>query len=185
MVKYKLINPTITGTLNTTVNEKNENIAAKKLWTNLAENIVGNIPHLLFTIKNESSDQIHHYSIKEKIDSNKNADILIEKINVKITPSQKKKFLQQIKIVEEQQIGGKKSDKRKRYKDDSSSSSSNSDSDEMDNYINFMKYKKRTPIFRYWYTPTIYTNNNSLTIFNPVFKSPLSPYVELYIPTSF
>ena len=135
----------------------------------------------MFTIKNESNDQLYHYSIKEKISSNNNADILIEKLNIKLTPTQKKKLFQQINIVEKQ-IGGK-NNTRKRYDNDNSSSSDESD-DDSDNYINFMKYKKREPIFRYWYTPQIYTNNNSLTIFNPVFKYPLSPYMELWIPST-
>jgi len=182
MGKYKLINPNITGTFNSTVSESNANNAAKKIWEKLSKNIVNNVPHLMFTIKNESSNQLYHYSVKEKMDSSNNANILIEKVDVSLNASQKKKFLNQIKSVETTQYGGDKED-RKRYDDSSSSSSDDSDSD----YALFMKYKKRSPIFRYWYTPSIYTINkpSSLTIFNPVFKYPINPYVELFIPTTF
>lgn len=76
---------------------------------------------------------------------------------------------------------------------DSSSSSDSSDDDYLydnenyyddtkDDYFNYIKSKSRSrksPLWYWWYAPSIYRNQ---TIFTPVFNRSLKPYIELWVP---
>jgi hypothetical protein len=177
MTQYKLINPTVVGHVNTTTSTSSPDKAVKKIWENLSSHIMGNVPNLLVTIREEGTSNIFHYNIQEKV----NSKVKYEKLDVKLSSETKKAFLKEIDNVQSQHGGDKK---RKRYEDDSSSSSSSSSSSD-DEFHKFMKFRKNSPISMYWYTPYIYSTTEPVTIYTPVWKYPIVPYNEIWIPAVF
>jgi len=184
MKKFRLVNPVITGTFNTTYEASNSDEAAKMFWKTLTEEkkyITGNVPKFLFTLMDETGN-LFHYMVKEKAEGSY-ADYTIEKVDVKLSDEEEKKFLEEVEKVqknnekleekETEQAGGKR---RKRY-DDSSSSSSDSD-DDIDELFKYIRLKKANrPISYWWYTPGLY---NTDSVFTPTFVAPISPYVQLW-----
>lgn len=180
MGKYQLVNPVIVGTFSNSYSGKNSDDAAKQFWENLtSENkyVTGNIPKFLFTLRDENSNKLHHYIVKEKLEG-RHADYIITNIDVNMDKNKERDFLNKShevrKSVETEMTGGKH---RKRYDDDSDDSDSSKDLDELFSYIRLKKAAR--PISYWWYTPSIY---NIDTMFTPSFVAPLSPYVQLWIP---
>jgi len=182
MGKYQLVNPVIVGTFENSYIGKNSDDAAKQFWENLtSENkyVTGNIPKFLFTLKDENTNELYHYVVKEKMEG-RHADYVITHIDVNMNDNSKETFLNKSNEVrnfaENNMKGGKH---RKRYDEDDSSSSDSSDQD-LDELFNYIRLKKAVrPISYWWYTPSIYNVN---TVFTPSFVAPLSPYVQLWIP---
>lgn len=181
MTQYKLVNPTIIGSLNTTVKTNSPDSAMKQLWENLSEHLVGNVPNLLVTIREEGTKNLFHYNIKEKVNSEKNAEISYDKIDVKLSTKERDSFLKEINRVSTQHGSGDKK-KRNRYDDDDSDSS---ESESEDEYYKFMKFRKNTPISMYWYTPVVYASTGTLKVYTPVWRYPIVPYNEIWIPKVF
>ena len=178
MTQYKLVNPTVVGNVNTTTTTSSPDKAVKKIWESLSGHIMGNVPNLLVTIREEGTANIFHYNIQEKVNSNHDGEVKYEKIDVKLSPENKKAFFKEIDNVHTQHGGDKQ---RKRYEDDSSSSSSSSSSSD-DEFHKFMKFRKNTPISMYWYTPYIYSAVGPVKVYTPVWKYPITPYQEIWIP---
>lgn len=180
MVKYQLINPVIVGTFDNKYEAKTPNLAAQQFWEALTSDnkyVMGNIPKFLFTLKEENTDTLHHYMVKEKLEGGRKTNYVITNIEVEIDKGLHDKFLEKSREIrrtaENLLEGGKKH--RKRYDDDSDTS--DEDLDDLFRYIRLKKSVK--PISYWWYTPSIY---NIDTIFTPTFVAPLSPYTQLWIP---
>jgi hypothetical protein len=184
MTEYKLVNPVIIGTFDSKFNAPSAENAAKNFWEKLTENgkyISGNVPSFLFTLMETKNNALHHFKVQELPDG-KFAEYTIDKIDVKLTKTQKDKFLNGVKDVVSTHtvLSGGKKKRRRRDKDDSSSSSSSSSSSDDDDLFRYLRVKSiPTPISYWWYAPTIY---NVPKIFNPTFVAPVSPYVQLWIP---
>ena len=185
MTQYKLVNPTIIGSLNTTIKTNSPDNAMKQLWENLSEHLVGNVPNLLVTIREDGTKNLFHYNVKEKVNSTKDAEISYDKVNVKLSAKDRDNFLgQSEKVVSQRGSGSDKKKKRSRYDDDKDDSDS-SESEEEDEYYKFMKFRKNTPISMYWYTPSIYASTGTFKIYTPVWRYPIVPYNEIWIPKIF
>lgn len=194
MGKFELINPVITGTFSNTYEAGSPDFAAQKFWESLTSDnkyVSGSIPRFYFSLMDMSNNELYHYSVKEKSENGR-VDYSINQINVDIPRDTKNKFLKEIqKIKNNSQKGGYEDDdkkkRRRRYKDDdssssssSSSSSTSSDSDDVEAVFRHIRRKKaKRPIIHWWYAPSLYDANN---IFTPSFVSPISPYVQLWIP---
>lgn len=189
MGKFKLINPLVTGTFTDVFESESADKAAKLCWDALTADgkyISGNVPKFLFTLQSVSDKELHHYMVKE-LPSDTVADYSIDKINVSLTKEQKKEFLDDVKKARKNsekmmrttvQDGGKH---RKRYEEDDSSSSDDSDTD-LDDMFKYIRIRNSVrPIMHWWYSPSIY---NVDTIYTPTFVSPLSPYVQLWVPST-
>jgi hypothetical protein len=179
MVKqYKLVNPTVVGSIDTTVKAGSADNAMKSIWEKLSEHIMGNVPKIMVTIRENGTDKLFHYKIKETVNDSKEGHISFDQVKVNLSAALKKEFLSRSDSARSQ--SGGKSDKKKRSRYDDSS---DSDSDSDDEFYKFMKFRKNSPISYYWYTPYLYTSlGTSLTLYNPVFKYPLIPYQEIWIP---
>jgi hypothetical protein len=160
----------------TTVNASSPDKAVKALWANLSKYILGNVPNLYVTIREEGTKNLHHYNIQEKVNDDKQANISYKKVNVKLTAKLRDQFLAASEKALTQQGGAKK---RKRYDEDDSSSD---DSDSDDEFHKFMKFRKNNPISYYWYTPKIYYGLGNIKLYTPVWRYPVLPYNEIWIP---
>lgn len=183
MGKYQLVNPVIVGTFSNSYNGKNSDDAAKQFWENLtSENkyVTGNIPKFLFTLRDEGSNELHHYMVKEKMEG-RHADYVITNVDVTMNGNKQRDFLNKSNEIrqsaENAMTGGKH---RKRYDDDDELDDSDSSDQDLDELFSYIRLKKAAkPISYWWYTPSIY---NIDTVFTPSFVAPLSPYVQLWIP---
>jgi len=187
MEKFKLINPVVTGTFVSVFESDSPDKAAKLCWDALTSDgkyISGNIPKFLFTLQSASDKELHHYMVKEE-PAETSANYSIDKINLNLTKEQKRDFLADVQRAKKNsakmmkttvQDGGKH---RKRYEEDDSSSSSDSDTD-LDDMFKYIRLRNAVrPIMHWWYTPSIYKVD---TIYSPTFVSPLSPYVQWWVP---
>lgn len=177
---YELVNPVITGTIETTFDADNALDAANQFWTNFTvkeKNISGNLPKFMFTLK-DGDGKLYHFMVEETPNDSKNAKYNITQVEHKMTEAQEKEFLEAIanakkmsRTLVNKQNGGKKN----RY--DDSSSSSSSDEDDLFRFIRTRRVLN--PVTYWWYAPTVY---NVRSVFTPTFVSPLSPYVQLWFP---
>lgn len=190
MSSFKLVNPLILGDLNTEYSAKNAKDAADQAWNSLSKHITGNVPRFGFSLKDNSSDKLYHFLVKEKISNNKIVDYSIDPVDIKMTDQQEKGFVNHVNKLNSKinsQIGGKK---KKRYEkdddDDESSSSSSSDSDKVYNKLNFYNSKKY-PFYYWWYNPLIYTiyGTKYNSVYIPTFTLPFYPYIELDVSSAF
>lgn len=179
MTKYNLINPTIVGTFDSSVNAKSSKDAVSKIWSRLSEHIMGNVPDVAVTLQEGSSGKLHHFRIQEKVNDQKEANIKYTELKVTLTKEKKDKLLSKNKSLHAQAGGGKKKKKgRKRYEDDDSSSSS-SDSD--DEYYKFLKRRKSSIIELYAYNPYYYDTVVIDQVFIPTWKNYMFAYNEVWV----
>ena len=178
---YTLVNPHISGSVDTKIKADNSLQAAKKAYKNLAKHFNNNIPKFYFTIQKGSAGKYYHFEVKEKKEEEKvNFSIQAYKIpgNEKKSITEFEKKLKNYREKTEAK-GGKRKSSKKSKKDDSDSDSDMSDSD--DNYYRQAKKYIPTssysyPIWYWWYDPYVY-NLNSFYV--PTFYAPLSPYIEI------
>ena len=69
MPSYKLVNPVIVGTLDTTYSGSSANQAAEKAWSSLSKYFTGNLPRFGFTLESTSDNKLYHYLVKEDVNS--------------------------------------------------------------------------------------------------------------------
>jgi len=139
-MKYSLVNPFITGSVQTTSEAKTEMAAAKELYSRVSKHFTNNLPRFYFTIANENN-KLFHFEVNEK-KLGKEVNYSIKQAKMKAAGE--KKVLEVIKKKELQQ-GGKK------VLDDSSSDSSDSSSSspyQVPLYVN--------PLRELLYIPTYY-----------------------------
>lgn len=150
---YALVNPLISGSMNTIFKASDPKSAAKKAYDSLSSNFSNSVPKFLFTLKND--DTLYHWKVSEKVDKDGHINVNIvpfkleggskeEKLTIK---KNLEGFHRAIEKISSKQDGGKYDDS-----DSSSDSSSSSSSSDI--------FKKASsiipPISYYWYTPAIY-----------------------------
>jgi hypothetical protein len=193
MVEYKLLNPYVEGTIDNSFSGKSPLDAAKKAWSALSENFSNFTPQFAFTISsggstNESS--MHHFTVKEHIKNGK-VNFTVAKLKSNPASAKLKKFTSKFNAFQQNIMKGgkeheeddsekhKKKKKKSKDEDDSSSSDSNSDSDDkFYDKIRAHKHKSQidTPIWWFWYYPTLYPID---TVFIPTWTTYVSPYVQI------
>ena len=175
---YKLVNPYIIGSMNTTFNAKSSMEAAKLAYENLSQYFGNHMPKFQFTLKRLSGDSkvvggseksFIHFEVNEK----KGADDKVKyEINELETNKNMKNFQQRLNKVAnqhekqlEKQHGGKKY-----VKDDSELS---------DYFDDYEKPRKGPlvyePIVYYWYDPFLYPTLDRWYV--PTFVLPIQPRV--------
>jgi len=185
---YQLINPHIEGTFKD-VYDANEPIdAANNMWKNLTEHVISHVPRFMFTMKDISSGELHHFDVAENKNNN---EYTIEKMNINVDNKHFTNLSNNIDNYTKlrEQRGGKVNvPQRKRYDDeDSDSSSSSSDI--------YPQVRRTSPIamFHYntrvYYTPHDYkvydsTLNPQLVavtpVFTPIFKPALGTFLTIW-----
>ena len=181
---YQLINPVIEGTFKDVYDAVDPIDAAKHMWTSLSDNIVAHVPKFMFTMRNISSGDLHHYCVSENRATN---SFTINKHEMNIDKKHFNEFAKNIDKYntnqEIQQGGGK----RKRYSDSDSSSSSSS--------TDYPKLRRTSPIAMFHYNTRVYYNdaNNiyqstlnpsayvfNTPIFTPIFKPALGTFIGIW-----
>lgn len=194
MPSYKLVNPVIVGTLDTTYSGSSANQAAEKAWSSLSKYFTGNLPRFGFTLESTSDNKLYHYLVKEDVNSKtKSVEYNIKPMSIKLSRKQESLFRNDFeKVMDKTQTGG-------RHRSSSSSSSTESDSstsldsasdDVYDKHV-YEKiqtfYARRTmdPIVYFYYNPIVYEVIES--VFVPNLIVPLTPYLHVrsYWPSFF
>jgi len=125
MKSFSLANPMITGSLETTVEAKNELEAAKTLYMRISKHFKNNLPIFYYSIVDDK-ENLHHFKVNER-KSGKEVNFTISAAEMKNDVEKKVLNVYKKKIAE--QAGGK--DKfmfnDDKDKDDDSSSSSSSE----------------------------------------------------------
>lgn len=197
---YKLINPHIEGSMNTSVTSSNSNRAGKKMYTEMSKHFLNKVDNFFMTIKNNDSGKLSHFKISEKKGANDdNVDFEIQPINDSFSDEFDKNLLSEVDKIENEgriknkQDGGKHRHRRRHHKDDSESSSlgdSDSDSDidsasdsssDSEYYVNKNLFPQ-IPIqnFTYFYLPYHKLNFVNMSpldaarVFVPTFQFPCS-----------
>ena len=154
-MKYTLVNPSITGTFNSTINAKSASDAAQKFYSEMSTHFTTAMPSYFFSFEDKKNN-MYHYEVKETLKDN-NASYTISQYNNTVDLDKFNQALAQHKA----QAGGKKKH------DDSSSSSSSSSSDYM--------IKWKVPIYSWWYYPYIYSWNNGYVYQPNIVSNAISP----------
>src|SRR5439155_2801567 len=85
---YQLVNPVIEGTFKDVYDAKTAVEAAKNMWGNLSEHIIAHVPKFMFTMRNISTDELHHFEVSENRDdkssSKKNVSFTIDELSIKV-----------------------------------------------------------------------------------------------------
>jgi len=180
---YQLVNPYISGNMNTKLKCRNSLEAANMLYKKLSENFNNSPPQFYFTLqKGGSGDgKMYHFKVTEKQDGDSvNFSVVPYTIeNNDTTITEFKKNLDKFKGRFAQLGGKKKSKKSKKSKkhDDSSVSDSDLDVSSDEIYKRVQSYIPiNQPIYYWWYDPYVYNLNS---VFLPTFYSYLNPLMEL------
>ena len=115
-MRFTLVNPLVSGSLNTSVSTQKDIVAAKKLYDRLSQYFTNNLPSFFFTLKGEDG-QLHHFETNER-KTGRNISYTIRKVSMS---EDGEKRLGEILT----QKGGKK---KKRSDSDSDSDSDSSSS---------------------------------------------------------
>lgn len=177
---YILVNPHISGSVDSKIKADNSLHAAKKAYKALSKHFNNNVPKFYFTLqKGKKGDgKYYHFEVKEKKDG-ENVNFSIQNYSIpgnEVAAVEKfKKKLDNFKNKTSSK-GGKRS---KKDSESDSDSSDGSDSDEL-YYKRARKYiptaSYNYPIYYWWYDPYVY---NLDSFFVPTFYAPLSPYIEI------
>ena len=168
MVEYKLLNPSIEGSLENSFSGNTPIDAAKKAWSTLSGNFSNFTPKFAFTIGNVRDNSMHHFTVREHI---KNGKVYYSVSNLKKNPTAAKIKTFKNKLNQKNSMAGgrrkrksTKSKRRKGGKDDSDDSDkpdpddSDSDSDDDDLYDIIREQKNslqpNSPVWWFWYYPT-------------------------------
>jgi hypothetical protein len=182
---YQLINPIIEGTFRDVYDAKEPIEAAKHMWVNLTEHIVSHVPKFMFTMKDISSGDLHHFEVAEDKET---GTYTINAMDLSIERKQFDEFAKSVddygeaRKEKEEQKGGK----RKRYEDDSSSSSSSTDI--------YPTIRRTSPIAMFHYNTRVYYTNTrtypsvlnpqivavNTPLFTPIFRPVLGTFVGIW-----
>lgn len=202
---YKLLNPYILGSMETSVTAPNSNDAAKLLYTNFSKHLKNKLPGFLFSFAKVSSKDpetpVKHYTFKvsEEFtgDDGDKINYKLVRYNGKVDPNNFLKNLNKFKLkmnnigeeplsIEAKQTGGrkKKSKSGKKIKeilnritddDDDSSSSSEDYIYPRRKYRRYKYINYYDPIYYYYYDPFYYYGLSRTYV--PVFADYLNPTV--------
>jgi hypothetical protein len=192
---YQLINPIIEGTFRDVYDANRPIEGAQYMWKNLTEHIVSHVPKFMFTMRNISSGDLHHFEVAENKET---SSFTINELNLDIDNTDFDTF--EKNVDEYGKIRDQNNDKddnddyneqdggRKRY-DDSSSSSSSSSSPDI-----YPTIRRTSPVSMFHYTPRVYytnikqfksTMNPQLVavqtpVFTPVFRPSLGTFIGIW-----
>jgi len=179
MTGYRLVNPYIGGTIQTTVTAADGLEAAEKIWGEISQHILNKVPVFGLSLENTGNNNLEHYIIRES-SKGKSAEYNISAVNLNLSREVEGKLVAKSNEVHAQsQHGGKH---HKRYEDDSSSSSSTTE--EVFKRLKLLKQlNTQQPIYYWWYVPDIYLPKVVDTLFVPTFTTyrpyAVAPYIEL------
>jgi len=207
---YQLVNPIIEGTFKDVYDANDSIEAARDMWTNLTEHVVAHVPKFMFSMRDISNGELHHFEVAE---NREEGSFVIDKLKLDLN---KKMFSDFEKRIDEygkarEQKGGKRkkhkkknkskddydqdggdhASHRKRYDDDKDSSSSSSSS----STVIYPTIRRTSPVgmlhynTRVYYTGNVPTYESTLNpqivavaspIFTPIFKPILGTYVAIW-----
>jgi len=162
--------------------------AAENLWKNLSENFISHVPKFIFTMRDVSSGNLHHFEVGENKATNsysiEELDLVIDKKHFDDFEKKVDKYEKEREENNEKQKGGK----RKRYKDDSSSSSSSS------SCCYYPTIATTSPIGMFHYNTRFYYENNNYNdsilnpqlyqittpLFTPIFRPSLGTFIGIW-----
>lgn len=172
---YRLINPYIEGSVDTTVNSRNSFNGAKKLYKNISEYFTNHVKNFNMVIQNVNTDKLTHFKINEKNSKDGTVDYDLTILNNNFPLEIEKKLISSFNKLSKQSGG-----KSHRKYDDSDSSDSSSSSEDLYN-------QSIQPITRfvYFYLPyyqyEIYgaTPLDLSRLYLPMFSLPVNPVYEV------
>jgi len=174
---FKLVNPYIIGSMNTSVNADSSLEAAKLAYDNLSQYFGNHMPTFKFTLMRESSktggSKYFNFQVNEKKDKNETVKYEIKEIDNSKDMKKFKESLNKLTKQDNKQTGG---DKKKRYVD-----KYDSDDDDLSDYFDSDIERPRKgplvyePIVYYYYDPFIYTIPDRIYV--PTFVLPIQPRV--------
>lgn len=194
MPNFKLVNPHIIGSIESSITSKDKNSAAHETWQNISQYFTGSLPEFVFTLEG-GNNKYYTFQVTEST-TGKYADFAIHELDFKMSPEQIKSFkthserLNNSSIHNDASIGNEKSQDggKKRYKnvgrnydDDDDEDDSSSDS-VYEKLKLFKTINHQKPIMYLWYAPLIY---NLPRFYVPTFSAPLTPYVEINLSREF
>ena len=178
MNTYKLVNPHIEGSVNTTVKAKNSSAASKKIYKEISKHFNSSVPNFFFTIQKGGSGKGKYYSyrVRETFEAENEVNSEFKLIEVSNVDSKMKKFKSQVKKVVDQQDGGAKKKKSKRTKSKSKSKRSKRSKsymdDEFDTLDDLDYYRSPYEDPYYLLQPSLYLQTSSSKVnywlYNPV-----------------
>lgn len=178
MPEFQLINPSIRGNITNRFSGKTQMDAATEAWDTISKYMTNNVPKFGFSLENMENGNVSHFVIKEEMDDEDFANYKIKELDLKMKPSDVKKFKEKIKKMTSTEMDGGKKHKHKKHHDDSSSSSSCSST--TSDYFSALKFPQainyQQPIIYWWYDPLIYSFES---VYIPTFVAPLTPYIEI------
>lgn len=173
--QYKLINPSISGTMETSFNSSDPKKAAKRAYKHLSDFFFEEsyLPQFHFTLQNE--DKLYHFQVNEKKSKKGVAYKIVPYRGVSSANEDK------LKAVVNNKGKMKGGDSFDDFFDDSSDSSSSSDDDfgskSLDGFNRLTSIPIGNDITKFWYTPIIYPASAS-QFYVPVFKNVISPLIK-------
>lgn len=188
MPSYKLVNPVLVGSINTSYQAKDESSAANEAWATLSKHITNNVPKFAFTLHGEG--KLHHFMVREMADEKtKSVEFQIKPLNLKLSKKQEASFMSQVKKVENDVQNGGAPEDKKRYKKDDSSSTDEDSTDSDDEYgvhqrLQTLRAKRAMmPFYYFYYNPLVYSLVTSVYI--PTFTVPIVPYIKINTSSAF
>lgn len=183
---YDLINPVLgSSDIPSSYNGDHASAAAQKVWETLSNSklIMNNLPIFAFTLKDDSG-KLYHFVVKEK-PSDKIAEYTIEdisdRVNKEMTPEVKKEFLKASHGIQKRLTKGQMGGRKSRYRDEFDTDSDDNDLEDVDDYLRYIRQKQyQTPLYYWWYYPSVYRIRN---VFTPIFTPSVTPYVHLWVPS--
>jgi len=186
---YQLINPVIEGDFKDVYDGSEPINAADDMWKNLSQYVVSHVPKFLFSMRELSSGDLHHFQIKEDKET---GTYTINKLDINVDKKLFDDFLKRVDDYSKERDtkNGQTAGKRKRYEDeDDSSSSSSSDV--------YPTFRRTSPITMFNYNSGLYyaaggpiqtfpsTMNPQLVavttpIFTPIFKPTLGTFIGIW-----
>jgi len=177
---YQLINPVIEGTFKDVYDANKPIDGATQMWKSLTEHIVSHVPKFMFTMRNISTTDLHHFEVSENLDTK---EFSISELSLDIGNDEFDKFernvddYSKVRDQDHNHTGGAKTRvNRKRYDDSSSSSTTSTSSSDV-----YPTIRRTSPIAMFHYIPRIYfTNANTYrykSIMNPQLVAIQTPVI--------
>ena len=181
--KYTLVMPYIEGDMKKSTKADNSQKAANAIYKNLSEYFNNSVPSFHFSIQkgNEKNGKLYHFEVNETREADEVSFSIKQMKNIKGIEQLEEKFKEKLEKVKEklekEQDGGKKHNKSKKSKKHSVDDSSDSDlSSSSSDYKRAKSYRPtNTPIYYWWYDPSIYRLDS---VYIPTLYSYLAPRME-------
>lgn len=192
MQKFELFNPILKGNVQTVVESKNADDAAKQIWSNVSEYIEGVVPKFAFTIKNLANNKFYNYKVSESLSGGGN-EVAFKLSSFKLNNDTLKKVVKSVNAF--QNILNDYNEEDSSLSGGSETSESKEDLDKKEKEKREKKklkklYKKaklknyienQSPIYYWWYNPYVYDVDY---VYIPTFVYPVTPYVQIDLGTA-